>query len=218
MSEETSIYSGFILKVVKLDVPDLPSIIRVASFKPRSDFRRILPRKAEKSYKFDFGQIIHFSPRSGELEENSLVIIHEDIESLYEHRKEFHTMIIHILKDVSVSAEDLPKAGTYKHPDLGIMKDEESRIKTGMMSQIFIKVLLTKDSFEIEVQEAKPQKHETPLEKVIPELEKFEQIHEIKNCGNEINRKIENKLWRNIGLLKLTDFNKTNIQGYRPVF
>ncbi|EGT31612.1 hypothetical protein CAEBREN_16388 [Caenorhabditis brenneri] len=218
MSEENTVYSGFILKAIKLDDPDLPIIIRVACFKKRSDFRRILPLKVVKDYDFSYGQIIHFSPRDGNLEENSFVTIHEDTKPFSEHQKDFRTMIVHVLKDVPVSAEDLPESGIYKHPDLGIMKDKESTIKPGMMDEIFINVLIIKDSFEVYVRGAEHEKTGTPPEESIAELKKFERIHEVIRCEHEYNKAAENATWRKIGFLQLIDYNKESFQGYKPIF
>ncbi|CAL2052587.1 unnamed protein product [Caenorhabditis brenneri] len=85
-------------------------------------------------------------------------------------------------------------------------------------TQIFIKVLVTKDSFEMEVYEAEHRKYKTPQEEVISDLEKFEHIHEIRNREHEVNRKAENLTWERVGLLEFVGYNNPSIQGYRPIF
>ncbi|EGT42352.1 hypothetical protein CAEBREN_13557 [Caenorhabditis brenneri] len=195
MSEGNNIYCGFFLNKLAIQLDDHnhnSHVIRVACFKPETDFRRVLQLKVEKDHDFVYGQLIHFSPRTGKLENKSLVSLHEDIKTSYEHPTQFKYSIIYILNDVAVSAEDLPSIGIYKHPDLGIMKDTQSHIKPGNMTTIIIKVVVNDDddTFDIEVIDGRHEKYAVPEEEIMSPSEKFENIHEFIKLEHEYNKKV----------------------------
>ncbi|CAL2029710.1 unnamed protein product [Caenorhabditis brenneri] len=223
MSEGNNIYCGFFLNKLAIQLDDHnhnSHVIRVACFKPETDFRRVLQLKVEKDHDFVYGQLIHFSPRTGKLEDKSLVSLHEDIKTSYEHPTQFKYSIIYILNDVAVSAEDLPSIGIYKHPDLGIMKDTQSHIKPGNMTTIIIKVVVNDDddTFDIEVIDGRHEKYAVPEEEIMSPSEKFENIHEFIKLEHEYNKKIESQIWKRIGVLQLVGYSTSCIKGNRPVF